>query len=202
MMSQWIRQMSLHSTASAAAMKLVAVVTSWNTRARQSWYVFTSAKEEAPSLTLWSQLDAGMHPAKEGFSALPFFDEFDLSTVDVLLISQYVQFLFCFYNHAWTSGKRQSPMTALDCRILSRVTHPSSSHTRYLKSPIQFNATRISSVLLYLRSFEFRIICTIHYHAAPHGITANCTTSIVSTSIILPHFHMSSARPISKEGSS
>lgn len=36
------------------------------------------------------QLDAGMHPAKEGFSALPFFDEFDLSTVDILLISQYV----------------------------------------------------------------------------------------------------------------
>lgn len=32
-----------------------------------------------------------MHPAKEGFSALPFFDEFDLSTVDVLLISQYVE---------------------------------------------------------------------------------------------------------------
>lgn len=37
-----------------------------------------------------------MHPAKEGFSALPFFDEFDLSTVDILLISQYVgQSLFC-----------------------------------------------------------------------------------------------------------
>ncbi|CAG8941737.1 unnamed protein product [Penicillium salamii] len=34
-------------------------------------------------------LDAGMHPAKEGFSALPFFDEFDLSTVDVLLISHF-----------------------------------------------------------------------------------------------------------------
>ena len=33
-----------------------------------------------------------MHPAKEGFSALPFFDEFDLSTVDILLISQYVGF--------------------------------------------------------------------------------------------------------------
>lgn len=42
--------------------------------------------------TLFSKLDAGMHPAKEGFSALPFFDEFDLSTVDVLLISQYVDF--------------------------------------------------------------------------------------------------------------
>ncbi|GMG00580.1 unnamed protein product [Aspergillus oryzae] len=37
-----------------------------------------------------NELDAGMHPAKEGFSALPFFDEFDLSTVDILLISQYV----------------------------------------------------------------------------------------------------------------
>jgi hypothetical protein len=35
-----------------------------------------------------------MHPAKEGFSALPFFDEFDLSTVDILLISQYVDCSF------------------------------------------------------------------------------------------------------------
>ncbi|EEP78089.1 predicted protein [Uncinocarpus reesii 1704] len=34
-------------------------------------------------------LDAGMHPAKEGFAALPFFDEFDLSTVDVLLVSHF-----------------------------------------------------------------------------------------------------------------
>lgn len=43
-----------------------------------------------------------MHPAKEGFSALPFFDEFDLSTVDVLLISQYVHLFFCFtYMESW-----------------------------------------------------------------------------------------------------
>ncbi|PGH06096.1 endoribonuclease ysh1 [Helicocarpus griseus UAMH5409] len=34
-------------------------------------------------------LDAGMHPAKEGFAALPFFDDFDLSTVDILLISHF-----------------------------------------------------------------------------------------------------------------
>lgn len=33
-------------------------------------------------------LDAGMHPAYDGLSALPFYDEFDLSTVDILLISQ------------------------------------------------------------------------------------------------------------------
>lgn len=29
-----------------------------------------------------------MHPAYDGHAALPYFDEFDLSTVDVLLISQ------------------------------------------------------------------------------------------------------------------
>ncbi|KAM5475353.1 endoribonuclease ysh1 [Microsporum audouinii] len=34
-------------------------------------------------------LDAGMHPAKDGFAALPFFDDFDLSTVDILLISHF-----------------------------------------------------------------------------------------------------------------
>ena len=33
-------------------------------------------------------LDAGMHPAYDGINALPFYDEFDLSTVDVLLIIQ------------------------------------------------------------------------------------------------------------------
>lgn len=35
-----------------------------------------------------------MHPAYEGLSAMPFYDEFDLSTVDVLLISQYVHARF------------------------------------------------------------------------------------------------------------
>lgn len=35
-------------------------------------------------------LDAGVHPAYDGISSLPFYDDFDLSTVDILLISQYV----------------------------------------------------------------------------------------------------------------
>lgn len=34
------------------------------------------------------QLDAGMHAGYSGMAALPFYDDFDLSTVDVLLISQ------------------------------------------------------------------------------------------------------------------
>lgn len=33
-------------------------------------------------------LDAGIHPAFDGLAALPFYDEFDLSTVDILLITQ------------------------------------------------------------------------------------------------------------------
>ncbi|KAI9734195.1 MAG: endoribonuclease ysh1, partial [Claussenomyces sp. TS43310] len=34
-------------------------------------------------------LDAGMHPAYDGLAGLPFYDDFDLSTVDVLLISHF-----------------------------------------------------------------------------------------------------------------
>ncbi|KAL8946567.1 MAG: hypothetical protein Q9222_007052 [Ikaeria aurantiellina] len=34
-------------------------------------------------------LDAGMHPAYDGLGALPYFDEFDLSTIDILLISHF-----------------------------------------------------------------------------------------------------------------
>lgn len=33
-------------------------------------------------------LDAGIHPAYDGLAALPFYDEFDLSEVDILLITQ------------------------------------------------------------------------------------------------------------------
>lgn len=33
-------------------------------------------------------LDAGVHPALEGLAVLPFYDDFDLSTVDILLITQ------------------------------------------------------------------------------------------------------------------
>lgn len=34
-------------------------------------------------------LDAGVHPAYQGFASLPFYDEFDLSKVDILLISHF-----------------------------------------------------------------------------------------------------------------
>ena len=44
------------------------------------------------------KLDAGIHPAYEGLAALPYYDEFDLSTVDVLLISQYVAIFVSLTN--------------------------------------------------------------------------------------------------------
>lgn len=31
-----------------------------------------------------------MHTGKEGTEAMPYFDTFDLETIDILLISQYV----------------------------------------------------------------------------------------------------------------
>ncbi|CAL9738399.1 endoribonuclease Ysh1p [Monosporozyma servazzii] len=34
-------------------------------------------------------LDAGVHPAHQGMASLPFYDDFDLETVDVLLISHF-----------------------------------------------------------------------------------------------------------------
>lgn len=34
-------------------------------------------------------LDAGVHPAYQGYASLPFYDEFDLSKVDILLISHF-----------------------------------------------------------------------------------------------------------------
>lgn len=34
-------------------------------------------------------LDAGIHPAHQGLASLPYYDEFDLSTIDLLLISHF-----------------------------------------------------------------------------------------------------------------
>lgn len=33
--------------------------------------------------------DCGIHPARAGISGLPFFDEIDPASIDILLISQY-----------------------------------------------------------------------------------------------------------------
>ena len=50
--------------------------------------MFISAGRNLVADCFSQQLDAGQHPAYDGLAGLPFFDDFDLSTVDVLLISQ------------------------------------------------------------------------------------------------------------------
>lgn len=70
-------------------MRLEDHVIFYNTRAKPSWYACARIiKSSGSSRFLVPQLDAGQHPAFDGLAALPYFDEFDLSTVDVLLISQ------------------------------------------------------------------------------------------------------------------
>lgn len=65
-----------------------------------------------------------MHPGKDGFSALPYFDDFDLSTVDILLISQYVTIpllLIC-------AGETIFPLGDLLCFWGSNNPVPQASH--------------------------------------------------------------------------
>ncbi|RAL05505.1 cleavage polyadenylation factor subunit YSH1 [Aspergillus ibericus CBS 121593] len=90
-------------------------------------------------------LDAGMHPAKEGFSALPFFDEFDLSTVDILLISQYVG-------------------PSLLCVL--RVTPPS-----LLSKPLSFSAAPLYHTLFHFTSMEAMLFHVDHSSALPYVLS-------------------------------
>ena len=64
-------------------------VISYSTGAKPLWcdppIPFIDTRHQTNTI---GQLDAGQHPAYDGLAALPYFDEFDLSTVDVLLISQ------------------------------------------------------------------------------------------------------------------
>lgn len=44
------------------------------------------------------QFDCGIHPAYSGMAALPYFDEIDPGTIDVLLVTQYVLWFLFFYS--------------------------------------------------------------------------------------------------------
>jgi hypothetical protein len=101
-----------------------------------------------------------MHPAKEGFSALPFFDEFDLSTVDVLLISQYVHLSFILHiirnhgKHHWTHMRHLGYLAVCPQLPQWKNTFP----CIYMKSPIQFNVMHIFLVSLYLIEPRIRVL--------------------------------------------
>lgn len=78
-------------------------------------------------------LDAGVHPAYDGLSALPFYDQFDLSSVDVLLISHF---------HLDHAASLPYVMTKTNFRGRVFMTHPTKAIYKWL---IQ-DSVRVGSV--------------------------------------------------------
>ncbi|SCU85619.1 LANO_0C04808g1_1 [Lachancea nothofagi CBS 11611] len=70
-------------------------------------------------------LDAGVHPAHQGLASLPFYDEFDLSKIDVLLISHF------HLDHA-ASLPYVMQRTNFNGRVF--MTHPTKAIYRWLLS--------------------------------------------------------------------
>lgn len=85
-----------------------------------------------------------MHTGREGMAAMPYFDDFDLGTVDILLISQYVP-LPSSSLHTWlwhwrdqSSSSMRMGRTLQDCCRMRQQALP-----KYLVS------------MLYLRSSQY-----------------------------------------------
>ncbi|KAH3679325.1 hypothetical protein WICMUC_001065 [Wickerhamomyces mucosus] len=104
-------------------------------------------------------LDAGIHPAFSGLSALPFYDEFDLSTVDILLISHF------HLDHA-----ASLPYVMQHTNFKGRVfmTHPTKAIYRWLLTDFVKVTSIGASTTLYtdedlLQSFD--LIETVDYHS-------------------------------------
>ncbi|PUU73580.1 beta-lactamase-like protein [Tuber borchii] len=68
-------------------------------------------------------LDAGVHPAYEGLAGLPFYDQFDLSAVDVLLISHF---------HLDHAASLPYVMTKTNFRGRVFMTHPTKAIYKWL----------------------------------------------------------------------
>ncbi len=104
-------------------------------------------------------LDAGVHPAYSGLAALPFYDDFDLGTVDILLISHF---------HLDHAASLPYVMQKTNFRGRVFMTHPTKAIYKWLLSDF----VRVSSVgtddQLYseselLKSFER--IEAVDYHS-------------------------------------
>ncbi|CEP21866.1 Endoribonuclease ysh1; AltName: Full=mRNA 3'-end-processing protein ysh1 [Cyberlindnera jadinii] len=104
-------------------------------------------------------LDAGVHPAFSGIAALPFYDEFDLATVDILLISHF------HLDHA-----ASLPYVMQHTNFKGRVfmTHPTKAIYRWLLTDFVKVTSIGSTNTLYsdedlLESFDK--IETVDYHS-------------------------------------
>lgn len=106
------------------------------------------------------QLDAGVHPAYSGMASLPFFDDYDLSTVDILLITHF------HLDHA-----ASLPYVMQHTNFKGRVfmTHPTKAIYRWLLSDfVKVSTWQENQQGLYTDadlSASFSRIETIDYHS-------------------------------------
>ncbi|KAF3927023.1 hypothetical protein ABW21_db0203663 [Orbilia brochopaga] len=109
-------------------------------------------------------LDAGVHPAYDGISSLPFYDDFDLSTVDILLISHF---------HLDHAGSLPYVLTKTNFRGRVFMTHPTKAIYKWLMSDsvrvsntTSEQTTQLFSETDHLSSFSQ--ISAIDYHQTLH----------------------------------
>ncbi|KAL1895347.1 endoribonuclease ysh1 [Ceratocystis pirilliformis] len=111
-------------------------------------------------------LDAGQHPAYDGLAALPFFDDFDLSTVDVLLISHF------HVDHA-----ASLPYVLAKTNFRGRVfmTHPTKAIYKWLiQDGVRVGGSSSSSQPVYTERDHlntFSMIEAIDYHTT-HNVSS------------------------------
>jgi hypothetical protein len=130
---------------------------------------------------------------------MPFYDEFDLSTVDVLLISQYV-----FSFASWRREQGASHAVGQ----LGLVWHVPTRYSVYEK---QWNTFCIIPIRLCDVTWSPDVTVPL-VHMSPHILanssfrlnpgTSTSLTASVSTLIMQPRCHMSSRRRTSRDASS
>ncbi|KAK9446670.1 beta-lactamase-like protein [Limtongia smithiae] len=105
-------------------------------------------------------LDAGVHPAMNGLAALPFYDDYDLSTVDVLLISHF---------HLDHAASLPYVMTRTEFKGRVFMTHPTKAIYRWLLSDyVRVSAISNDASALYTDadlSLSYERIETVDYHS-------------------------------------
>ena len=128
-----------------------------------------------------------MHPAYEGLSAMPFYDEFDLSTVDVLLVSQYVLVRLLFI------GDGMWPITGVG--LSGRNGHSSDQiHVYHNQWNIICNLPVSTSVMC--------LSCAPTLHTSSRNPSMHANLPPVSMLTMPPPFRMSSPKPTSRAASS
>ena len=152
-----------------------------------------------------------MHTGREGMSAMPYFDDFDLSTVDILLISQYValpsspRVQSSVFAIAFT---RRHPVGAL-LRLQRRDPKKKGLRAAAGYMPVamfvfvahsihSFQPSKSSSAL-YWRIFYSNLERIHPYRSSllTHILMSDCTVSIL---IMQPPCHTSLQRPTLKAG--